>query len=171
MERHTPYTGSRSGGHQPLSAFASAPSSYLRWGFVRHPADRLLSSYCSMLRNQTSRRRRLDLSFHIPKFDAFVDMAIAGTTVAPVVQDHVRPMTYYLCEVGGRLLADFVGRFEHLDRDWQILCSRLQVPFVALPHDNKSEHKPWRECYTDEQLERVAGHYADDLRIFDYAMA
>jgi hypothetical protein len=124
-----------------------------------------------MQRNQILRSRRLDTPIQIPNFDEFIDMVISGNVVAPVHHDHVRPMKYYLCGDGGTVLADFVGRFENIDIDWRKLCSRLDVPHVDLPHDNKSKHKPWRECYTDEQLEHVVEHYADDFRIFDYDMS
>ena len=69
----------------------------------------------------------------------------------------------------GKIAVDFVGRFENLDADFQVICEALGInPVPKLPHFNPGEHRPYQEYYDDETRAIVADVYADDIETFGY---
>ena len=89
----------------------------------------------------------------------------------------------------GRLLVDFVGRFESLQNDFDKVCKELGIEDSALPHRNPSNKKSrnlkrrarnflfrngegnkksYREFYDEETLEAVSRYYRKDIETFGY---
>jgi hypothetical protein len=101
---------------------------------------------------------------------------------------HWRPQSMFL----GNLRLDFVGRFEHLDRDFRTLCQRLNLA-SELPLRNKTERgcatvdcladwplaelrglpafPGYSQFYTPDLAAQVATIYAEDVRRFGYEFA
>ncbi len=63
--------------------------------------------------------------------------------------------------------ADFVGRFERLDRDFARACERVRIA-AALAHKNASQHRPYATYYNDWSRSFVAARYASDVETFGY---
>jgi hypothetical protein len=54
---------------------------------------------------------------------------------------HVMPQYDMLHDADGRLLVDFVGRFESLQEDFRRVCAKLGIESAELPHRNRSDKK------------------------------
>lgn len=63
----------------------------------------------------------------------------------------------------------FLGRFENLQEDFDLLCDVLGVDRRELPRLNESPHRDWRECYDTETAGIIRAHYARDFERFGYA--
>jgi len=99
-----------------------------KFSFVRNPWDRIVSEY------------RYRNYFHHRSFRHFV----LGQLPAPGWDDkyrHVMPQFDMLHDSHGKLLVDFVGRYENLQSDFDRVCERLGIIGTRLPHRNPSDKK------------------------------
>ena len=144
---------------------------YFRFGFVRNPLDRLLSCYAQKIvyyERQLGMRSLLwrygntfdkDMSFA-----AFVK-AVAG--IPDRISDiHFRSQHTFLYHRGKKMV-DFIGHFEQLEQDWDLLREKFGLP--ELPHQNKSRHADYHEAYTPELAIIAAKRYAKDIELFGYS--
>jgi hypothetical protein len=107
------------------------------------------------------------------------------------------PQYDFLFDEQGRLLVDFVGRYESLQADFDTVCARLGIPPTPLPHENRSlAEKPrirtvkelttalrrwlwnlerrhtfphYTQYYDDESREFVAQLFRKDIETFEYS--
>jgi hypothetical protein len=159
-------------GHLPASEF----SDLFKFSFVRNPWDRILSEY--RYRNYFQHR-------------SFSDFVL-NKLPAPGWDDkyrHVMPQYDMLYSNEGKLLVDFVGRFESLHQDFDQVCEHLGIENSKLPHRNRSDKKSrdlkrkirnWLflngenrlesldDFYDDETRAAVAQYYRKDIEVFGY---
>lgn len=73
----------------------------------------------------------------------------------------------YIYDKDKNLLVDFVGRFENIEEDWAFVTSKVGLK-DNLVHLNKSNHKYYREVYTDKTAEIVYNLFKKDIDLFGY---
>ena len=147
-----------------------------KFSFVRNPWSRILSEY------------RYRNYFHHHSFKDFV----LHKMPKPGFDDkyrHVMPQFEMLHDQQGKLLVDFVGRFETLQQDFERVCARLGIKDAHLPHRNRSDkksrdlkrklrnilfmngengHHELKDFYDDETRDAVADYYRMDIETFGY---
>ena len=154
-------------------------SRFYKFSFVRNPWARLVSEY--RYRNFLSHKNFKDFVVHkLP---------------SPGRDDkyrHIMPQTAMLCDDDGRLLVDFVGKFESLQQDFKKVCEHLGFEDSSLPHVNSSDKKSrelrrkirnflhrndeselrhYVDFYDADTREYVADLYRADIENFSYSFA
>lgn len=158
---------------------------YFSFSFVRNPWARLVSEF-------NYRRRHGDIAYQ-QSFKAFV----LSSFPTPDKDDyskskdyyrHIIPQCNFLYNDNGKCLVDFIGRFETLQQDFNIVCRKLGLSSITLPHKNKtltglallkqkilllakqgSTDKHYSEYYDSETKQFVADYYAEDITLFGYS--
>ena len=72
---------------------------------------------------------------------------------------------------GKQIMADFIGRFENLADDFDLVAARIGAPELELPHLWRSEgrrSRPYREFYDDGLKDLVHERYREDTEVFEY---
>ena len=93
---------------------------YFKFSFVRNPWDRIVSEY-------KYRGHPMRMSFKTWLFEFLPE---PGFTDA---YRHIVPQHEFIHDAEGTLLADFVGRYENLQADFDVICERLGIPRTPLP--------------------------------------
>jgi chondroitin 4-sulfotransferase 11 len=152
--------------HQGISdLLAKYPecANYFKFAFVRNPWDRFVSAY----HNFTQEEEHLEWSEPICEYRDFHDFCTNFPQTKWINWIHFRPQLNVLsCEAA--LAVDYVGRFEHLSRDFARVCRHLNLPLLELDYVRRSEHRPYREYYTSETKAVVARCYKPDIEAFGY---
>lgn len=133
------------------------------FAFVRNPWDRTVSHYHHrLLTNQTGLRD------NTPGFNEWVKLAYGER--APVYYDKPKmfmPQWHWLIDRKGKLLVDYIGRFENLQADFAHVCLRLNR-HATLPHLKKSARGGYREYYNETSIAIVRQWFAIDIEMFKY---
>jgi hypothetical protein len=152
---------------------------YFKFGFVRNPWSRTVSiykymGYSSVIDFETF------VNYQLPQL-----MKTANWFVCP---------QYEFFYDKDKLLLDFVGKFETIEKDFKTICEKLGFADTTLPHVNKSEKekfksikmiakdpsllskislkKPflnnYKEYYTETSKNNIHKMYEKDVDIFEY---
>jgi len=127
------------------------------FAFVRNPWDRLVSWYSFMVQTPDHRRHRLVT--RLGSFEAFLRFEVKRDKSSQYRM---------LSGADGMLLVDFVGRFENLRNDFDIVLNRLGIS-AELPRTKVSKHAPYQSFYTPETAALVERHWHDDVSHFGYS--
>ena len=151
-------------------------SGLYKFSFVRNPWARLVSEY--RYRNFLTHKNFKDF--------------VLNKLPAPGWDDkyrHIMPQTQMLYDCDGKLLVDFVGKFEHLQQDFDKVCKQLGLEESTLSHVNSSDKKSrelrrkfrnfiyrnnesqlrkYVDFYDSETRQFVGNLYKDDIENFAY---
>jgi hypothetical protein len=130
--------------------------SLFKFAFVRNPWDRLVSYYHFLLKHPGHRRHR-----RVSAMDGFREYVLYEIERDRILQ---YPM---LTDRSGRLIVDFVGRFERLSADFDEIAARLGL-CLKLDHHNASAHRDYRGFYDRETIRLVQDRCRRDLELFGY---
>jgi hypothetical protein len=130
-------------------------ASYFSFGFVRNPWDREVSTYRYILKN----RKHVDhlKVTRFKDFDTYLRWRCDGRF--QLQQDFL----YH----NGKQVVDFIGRFENLVNDFQVVCKRLGLR-RRLPALNKTTGARYERYYNNELVELVQSTYRRDIDEFGF---
>jgi hypothetical protein len=129
--------------------------SFFKFTFVRNPWDWQVSLYHFILDRPHNPGHEATKA--MGSFRNFV-LSREGSTFT---------QTGCLTDADGNLLVDFVGKFEHLDLDFGLVCEKVGVS-AQLPHINKTQRTGYRDYYDKETRDLTAKLYAEDIERFRY---
>ena len=139
--------------------------SLFKFAFVRNPWDLQVSSYHHIL------RERPHLLADIKDFETFIKVKLDPDR-PPVYHFDVTttPQSDYLIDLKGRILVDYIGRYESLEEDFKGVCKRIGIKPPRLPHKRKAVDRwDYRRYYSDHTAELIANHFKRDIELFGYS--
>ena len=136
------------------------------FAFVRNPLERLHSAYVNKVAEPIEavplfERHGISVDMSFPEF-------VKRLVQLPEnrVDLHLRSQYRSITDRNG-IVVDFVGRFERLTEDWDVLRERFGLP--ELPLRNVSSRSEYEAVYTPEIARLVADRYSRDIELFGYS--
>jgi hypothetical protein len=143
------------------------------FAFVRNPWDRLVSEYLY---------RQYSCSFNDFLFKFFPQEKDDDYVKGRDLYRHVIPQVDFLCDKEGKILVDFVGKFENVVEDFAKVSIKITGKSLSLPHRNKSSQDKlkklvsfskvkkshYSEYYDVQSKAFVADKYRQDIELFNY---
>jgi hypothetical protein len=131
--------------HMSLNDFPlQKQEQYFSFAFVRNPWDRVMSSYLYF--------KKLGYEFTFKSFFKSDQFRIHGKPQSSFFNKNI----------------DFIGSFENLQENFNLICENLGIEPKQLPHENKTIHEHYTEWYTDENKKLVQDKYSEDIKAFNY---
>jgi len=133
--------------------------SYFKFGFVRNPWDRVVSLY--------ERTEPIQMKDKMSS-DEFVEWIQFSSATCIHSSPHRYQLDWFL-DGSGNMLADFIGRFECLERDWAVVADKLGITEKTLPHARENPRaRPYTEYYTARTRDLIAQKFEIDIEHFGY---
>jgi hypothetical protein len=136
-----------------------------KFAFVRNPWDLQVSSY-----HHIRRERPQYLGGH----QSFADFLRWKLDPDRPWQYHldtsIELQSDYLIDLHGRLIVDFIGRYERLEADFNEACARIGIAPPRLPHRRQANDRSsdYRRYYDAASAELVAQQFAPDIERLGY---
>ena len=149
---------------------------YFKFSFVRNPFSRLVSCYLDKIYRfrQSGDVYAASAFRRLPTDISFSNFVYEISKIPDYWADHHFKSQYAILYRRGRLLADWVGRLENIDRDWEELASRFDLIRGIEFHKSTQDLGPYedyRSYYTQELIELVYQRYRQDFEVFGYPYA
>jgi len=155
-------------------------SDYYKVAFVRNPWDRLVSWYTMI--QEKGRKTLYKRIFGMRKYNLLTQYVLSNSnsfdeflyncvdTIDDI--DGKKSILYnqldYITDSEGSIIVDFVGKFENLNKDTDIVFKTLGLDNVTLPHKNSSKHRNYRSYYSEETKKLVSQRFERDIEFFGY---
>lgn len=136
-----------------------------KFAFVRNPWDLQVSSYHHL------KRERPHLLDGHESFEAFTRYKLDPARPYQYHLDTaITAQTDYLVDLHGRLLTNYLGRYESLHEDFAHICRTIGIATPALPHKRQAtdRDKDYRSYYSDDLAELVGRHFQRDVDMLGY---
>jgi hypothetical protein len=152
--------------HETLSEFFArthvAPADFFKFAFVRNPWCRAVSLYFYL----RTRAHKIPEIASVDDFPAFL-RALSKESAWLAKLHSVRPQSDFVFQ-DGKLIVDFVGRYERLTEDFARVCTEIVIPVRALDRVNQSRHEHYARYYDDWGRDFIADRYKGDIAHFGY---
>jgi len=150
-------------GRNPLKKlFRRKILDYFKFAFVRNPWDRAVSLY--MEKKQTG---WLNDGVEFSDFVQYVYSNPKMISEDPNLRFHCRPCYHWLT-IKDDFEIDFVGRFEQLQADFDVICDSVNLQKSRLPILRKRDRGHYSTFYNERTRKIVADYNRVDIDHFSY---
>lgn len=142
-----------------------------KFGFVRNPWDRLVSWWSMIDANRDLVPPNGFFRYVLENartFEEFIDRCTDEISDSDGGKSLLRNQIDYLTDGDGKIIVDFIGRFEQMQTDFDVVCRHIGRAKLDLPRTNASRHASYVEFYTPGMVDTVADRFARDIAAFGY---
>lgn len=139
--------------------------SLFKFAFVRNPWDLQVSSFHHI------RRERPHLVAGHEDFEEFLRYKLNPNRPYQFhIDTSIELQSDYLVDLHGKVLVDFIGRYENIEADFREACRQIGITPPPLAHRRKAKNRSdYRSYYRDVTAELVAERFKKDIDLFDYS--
>lgn len=150
-----------------LQNLGSQFDEYYKFAMVRNPFERLVSAYIYYMKRE---KMQDSFSNFVLREGQFGEALFNAGQFSPAgILVNLRPMVDFLYDENGKILVDFVGRYESFQTDFTHIRSVLKITGARRRrHIHKTKHFRWRWYYDTRLLKIVRERYKDDFLKFGY---
>ena len=130
---------------------------FFKFAFVRNPWDWQVSLYEYMLQNEGHPQHYFIKG--MADFSEYIEWRVSKEMVL---------QKKFISDNKGKIIVDFVGRYENLQEDFQKVCAKLGITEEVLPHLNRSDRRDYREYYNQRTENLILEHFQEDIEMFGY---
>jgi len=143
-----------------------------KFTFVRNPFNRVISAFFYLKQGGRSYIDHIVKQKLLDQYSTFPEFVLALDRMRHLMElVHLRPQESFLKNpTNGNIEADFIGRFESIQQDFQLVCERLGIRQDPLPRRNTRraasiEHASY---YNARTRKIISGLYKRDFEAFGY---
>tara|TARA_B100000674_G_scaffold395535_1_gene340008 strand:- start:5155 stop:5826 length:672 start_codon:yes stop_codon:yes gene_type:complete len=141
---------------------------FFTFTFIRNPFDRLYSSYKFLQNGGMNEHDKNAFHKYLSHYTDFEDFVLNGLNSEIIYEIiHFIPQSEFICNNDGKIMVDFIGRFENLYEDLNDLSEKINKEIV-LEHHNKNNKLDFSKIYTEDMKLKVYNIYKKDVEIFSY---
>lgn len=130
---------------------------YFKFVFVRNPWDRMISKRFYQLYIQPDPECR-KVGWDCKNLEDFFELDRTK---------HIINQCDYFYD-GDKCMVDFVGKYENFQEDFNIVCDRIGIGRIVLPHLNSSPRGSYQEYYNETTKEIVDKACHNDIIRYGY---
>lgn len=136
-------------------------SRYYKFSFVRNPWDLMVSTFL-WAKQKTGLNGVIFRDFieDIARYNEQLEFVPGGNYGSGQLR--------HLTDSSGNLMVDYVGRFENLQKDFDIICGSIGMKRKKLPVSNKTRHRHYAGYYDKNTADLVARQFKEDIEYFGY---
>jgi len=136
-------------------------NSYYKFAVIRNPWEKAVSQFIYMKQKRKDLRKFIGMT----RWTSFRKYLHLITKI-----EHVQWMKQvdFIFDKNGNLNVDKIIRFENLEKEFHETRELIGIPYMKLPHDNKSKRKHYTKYYNKRTQQMVAELYKEDIEAFDY---
>ena len=145
---------------------------YFAFAFVRNPWSRIVSCYNSKIAGCEPGKQARIMSFYEDlnpqmSFADFVSFLCSEEGRDAIADRHWISQHLFLER------CDYIGKYENLEQDWRVVCDKIGLKDLELPHkgwvsEDRDQEGDYRSYYTDETRDMIAKRYAKDIELYGY---
>ncbi len=131
---------------------------YFKFTFVRNTWARMYSWYTNVMKD--------------PHMKASYGITDNDYTFESFLKEKINPNNFsqlhFITNKKGEIPMDFIGRFEHLQEDFNIVCDRLEIEDAILPKLLVRNYSHYTENYTEATKNLVYEQYRKEIDHFKF---
>lgn len=132
--------------------------SYFKFTVVRNPWSRAVSWF----------RNVMVFEVHRKKFNVSEDCTFEQFITENPNNWALRPQTYWYLDRKGNNPMDFIGKFENLREDFEIIGNKIGLEDSQLPQLLKGNKYNYTQYYDNKLVDKVRTMYRDEIDFFNY---
>ena len=166
----------RVGAHTPAQTFREhSPAlyaSYFVFATVRHPFERLQSTFYYLKAGGRHEGDRRWAAENISQFDTFRQFVLAlendATRERVMRYVHFKPQTHFVCDADGKLMVETLVRTEEFETGMREVCRTLNIDFINQRINVTAPYAGRNEELTPDLEQICRALYPQDYDILQY---